>query len=70
MAVLFTITLNAGVSAQQGPTQHAELSFVAYLVGRALQLAGTGAGQSLSGNLLDENQTVCGTYQYSPVASQ
>jgi hypothetical protein len=46
------------------------LSLVAYLVGRALQLAGTGAGQSLSGNLLDENQTVCGTYQYSPVASQ
>ena len=69
MATLFTLTINTG-SAQQGPTQHAELSLVAYLVGRALQLAGTGAGQSLSGNLLDENKTVCGTFAYTPVASQ
>ena len=69
MTPLFTVTINTG-SAQQGPTRHAELSLIGYLVGRALQLAGTGAGQSLSGNLLDENGVVAGSYVYTPSASQ
>jgi hypothetical protein len=70
MTVLFTLSINAAVSAQQGPTRAAEQSYFGYLTGRALQLAGTGQGQALSGNLIDENGVVCGTYAYTPIASQ
>ena len=70
MTVLFSVSINANVSAQQGPTRNAEQSFFAYLAGCAVQLAGTGQGQALTGNLIDENGVACGTYMYTPVASQ
>jgi hypothetical protein len=66
MAVLFQITLNANVSAQQGPTQKAERSLIAYLCRRSLDLL----EQTNSGNLIDENHTVVGTFTYTPVAGQ
>ena len=70
MTTLFTLTVNAGVSNQQGPSQNAERSFFAYCAGRAIQLAGTGNGQALNGNIVDENGVIVGTYAYSPVATQ
>jgi hypothetical protein len=66
MATLFAITLNANVSAQQGPTQQAERSLIGYLTGRALNLLEA----ANSGNLIDQNGVVVGTYTYTPVASQ
>jgi len=68
MTTLFTVTINTG-SQQQGATRAGELSFIQYAVGRALQLAGTGAGQALSGNIIDQDQTIVGTFTYSPVAA-
>jgi hypothetical protein len=66
MAVLFTITLNAGVSAQQGPTQHAERSLIGYCCRRSLDLLEAGN----AGNLVDQNGVIVGTFSYTPVASQ
>ena len=66
MAVLFTISLNANVSAQQGPTQQSERSLICYLSHRALDLL----EQTNSGNLLDQNHVVVGSFSYTPVAPQ
>jgi hypothetical protein len=66
MATLFTITLNAGVSTQQGPTQKAERVLIGYLCHRALDLL----EQTNSGNLLDQNHVVVGSFSYTPVAPQ
>jgi hypothetical protein len=66
MAVLFSITLNAGVSAQQGPTQQAERSLIGYLTRRSLDLL----EQTNSGNLIDQNGVVVGSYTYTPIANQ
>jgi hypothetical protein len=66
MATLFTITLNAGVSQQQGPTQQSERSLICYLCRRSLDLL----EQTNSGNLLDQNHVVVGSFSYTPVAPQ
>jgi hypothetical protein len=65
MATLFTLTINTG-SAQQGPTQQAERSLIGYLTGRALSLL----EQGNTGNLIDEDGAVVGSFTYTPVASQ
>jgi hypothetical protein len=62
--MLFTITINANVSAQQGATQQGERSLIGDLCRRALDLL----EQSDSGNLIDLNGVVVGTYTYTPVA--
>jgi hypothetical protein len=66
MAVLFTISLNAGVSQQQGPSQQSERSLICYLCQRSLDLLEHGN----SGNLIDLNGTIVGTFSYTPVANQ
>jgi hypothetical protein len=65
VTTLFTLTINAGVSAQQGPTMQAERALIGYLTERALSLL----EQGNSGNLLDENGVVAGSFAYTPVAS-
>jgi hypothetical protein len=66
MTVLFSISINANVSAQQGATQQGERSLIGYLTRRSLDLLEQGD----SGNLIDQNGVVVGTFTYSPVASQ